>query len=243
MVTTSKKTTANKKLAKSSSPPKQLVKSTLRRSPKVKGGSIDGGFSRIVVEVIRLLQGVVICFIKSTKANHYPYDGSAIIPASSGDPAADSLEIIVIGQIVVAGTDEVILGNPSKKDGNQYGVRCMVKAHNNPAENTAAAAHSWGQAVVNLYKKFSKCPVHPIVNVLNGNTAIPDLPAVNHYIRNEDAAKIAKVLYHEAIEDGSFWDHEEVVADFFGDLENPQSLFHILLDGSGDEEVEHNIVN
>ena len=102
---------------------------------------------------------------------------------------------------------------------------------------------AWGQAVVNLYKKFSKYPVHPIVNVLNGNTAIPDLPAVNHYIRNEDAAKIAKVLYHEAIEDGSFWDHEEVVADFFGDLENPQSLFHILLDGSGDEEVEHNIVN
>ena len=195
--------------------------------------------------VCRLQEGAVFAYIGSTKENHFPYDAPLCVPVLSGDPAANHLNIAAACQLTHPDSDIVVTGQPSKKDGNRYPIRAFVKLYSSPTENTASNANAWGQSIANFYVKNSKYPTYPIVNVINGSTSITELPPVNHCMRNEDAAKVAQLVYPDALEDGSFWDHDTTVSNFFGDMENPQQLFHIVLDGEGDDNdlPEHNIIN
>ena len=206
--------------------------------------AISGGFTRVAVMVCRLQEGAVLACIGSTKEGHYPYDAPLCVPVLSGDPAANHLNIAAACQLTHPDSDVVVTGQPSKKDGNRYPIRAFIKLHTSPTENTAWNANAWGQSIANFYVKNSKYPTYPIVKVLNATTSIADLPPVNHCVRNEDAAKVAELVYSDAIGDGTFWEHEETVHNFFGDIEHPQSLFHVILDGEGDDDLpEHNIVN
>ena len=220
------------------------VGSPLRRSPPKTNTAISGGFTRVAVMVCRLQEGAVLAYIGSTKEGHHPYDAPLCVPVLSGDPAANHLNIAAACQLTHPDSDVVVTGQPSKKDGNRYPIRAFIKLHTSPTENTASNANAWGQSIANFYVKNSKYPTYPIVKVLNATTSIADLPPVNHCVRNEDAAKVAELVYSDAIGDGTFWEHEETVHNFFGDIEHPQSLFHVILDGEGDDDLpEHNIVN
>ena len=197
------------------------------------------------IDTIRKSQGVLIAFVGSTKAGFFSFDLPLMGGPLSGDPAADHLKVAAIAHLTHPGSEFTQTGQPSKTDGKEYEVRVLVRILSGPGENTAATAKAWGDVLAAFYVKNSKFPTHPVVRVLNSNTSIADLPPVNHHIRNEDAARVAQMIYPEPIEDGTFWEHEPTVTSFFGDTENPQSLFHVLLDGDGDDESlpEHNVIN
>lgn len=250
----SKKTTTSKSTAKqpaSASSPARGKKagagggSPFRRSTVKTNGALPGAYRRPTIDVIRLAQGVLAAFVGSTKPGYFSFDLPLTGGPLSGDPAADHLKVAVIGQLTHPGSEFVQTGQPSKSDGKEHAVRVLIRILSSPGENTAATAKAWGDQLATFYVKNSKFPTHPIVRVLNSSTSISDLPPVNHHIRNEDAAKIAQLIYPEPIENGSFWEHEPTVTSFFGDTENPQSLFHVLLDGDAEEDEipEHNIIN
>lgn len=145
------------------------------------------------------------------------YDWSIADPVLREDPAVAKLAICMITARVTPGTNDTIYGPPSA-DGKTYELRTFIRSIDDNC--TPNDAKRWGEKIVNAYKAASKFETSPKV-VIRDNRNKP----VNHFIADDEVAKLVKHIYVEAVADESFWTDEELVAAFFGDLDSPQDLF------------------
>ena len=95
----------------------------------------------------------------------------------------------------------------------------IYKVFDNPTSANPVQVNAFGNKVVEAFQKFSKYNIKPRVVVKEAM----DKP-INHYISDDDAARACGIAYKDALISGKFWSDDDLVKDWFGDLEDPQSL-------------------
>ena len=109
-------------------------------------------------------------------------------------------------------------------DGN-YPRRQFVSVIDNQEENTEATATAWAKGVVDF---LNSLPYKHKTNFRFGGDITGDqLQSIDSYLLNKDVVTLAKEMYSEAVEDDTFFEYGDVVADFFSASSNPRGLFGV----------------
>lgn len=184
-----------------------------------------------IIALVRMHKGGILSvkFDKATKEDFGDvYDWHLAKKILDGDADITVLNIAMVTIRVTPGTNDVIYGPPND-DGKTFELRQYIRSlddDSNPIE-----AKRWGDKIAMAYKAFSKFNNQPPRVVIRDCRNV----AVNHFLADEEVAKLVKNIYSGAIADGSFWEDEDLVREFFGDLEDPQDLF--------DDDEDDSVVN
>ena len=209
-------------------PPRKSIKSNSKKLPMTpptflsKGIKSDQQTSQLTVH---MLSGDA-CFIYghlSKKEDKAIYIRNLKDPLINQEQSFNNLCVDMLCFLTDFGTNNYIMGEPNAS-GTSYNIDCFLRVFREGSD--PVKARQWGKAFAEKYKETSKFNTRPKVVVKDCR----DLP-VNYYLHDDDAAKLCGIAYQDAILSGTFWDHPDVVSDWFGDLENPEDLdFDIELD-------------
>ena len=105
-------------------------------------------------------------------------------------------------------------------------LRQFVHIVQEDEEDTEAAAADWGRLLareITELKAQSKYPKHC---TYGGSLTSPNGPeSVDTHLMNKDIVELVDILYRDNIDDGSFWEHEDIVRGFFAHADDPKTLF------------------
>lgn len=105
-------------------------------------------------------------------------------------------------------------------------LRQFVHVVQEDEEDTEPAAADWGRTLareVTELKAQSKYPKHCSYGGSLTSSNGPE--SVDTHLMNKDVVELVDTLYHDNIEDGTFWDDEDTVRKFFAHADDPRTLF------------------